>query len=449
MRRDPARAARIKATLKVIATMPQPPHAVAKGLTKALGRGIREFGMIKEGDRLLVGLSGGKDSLTLLILLASLQARAPVGFDLAAATVDPQYPGFDPSPLKAFCAGLGIPYFYESQPVIAAAGQHMTADSICAWCSRMKRGILYSCARREGYNVLVLGQHLDDFAESFMMSAMRNGLLRTMKAHYVNDDGDLRIIRPLVFARERLTREFATACALPIINENCPACYSGPTERYHVKKLLAGEEALNPALFGCLEQAMRPLMTSEGSAAVRAAAGSGGKGKGGGDAEDDEAEGGGGGTGGGKGGLRIGQSLLSVSLSAAESAVERIVFSKSKKTTAAAPAQSFGGANSSSSSSAPSSSSSSSESPSSSSQSSRPSKGEKGRALAQAIAASAGHSHANGAAAVPVCAITGASEGAASGNCAGGDVSGAAAEGGERIHAAETTSPDAAESASS
>lgn len=129
------------------------------------------------------------------------------------------YPGFDPSPLKDFLASLGVPYFYASEPVIDLAATYMDRDSICAWCSRMKRGILYSTARREGYNVLVLGQHLDDFAESFVMSAFRNGLLRTMKANYVNDAGDIRIIRPLVFVRERQTREFATAMKLPIITE--------------------------------------------------------------------------------------------------------------------------------------------------------------------------------------------------------------------------------------
>ena len=218
-RRDPARAAALRATLAAIARLPKPPPALARSLHKALGRGIKEFAMIAEGDRVLVGLSGGKDSMSLLILLAGLRARAPVAFDLAAATVDPQYPGFDPSPLKAFCAGLGIPYFYESQPVIAAAAAHMTNDSICAWCSRMKRGILYSTMRRERYNVLALGQHLDDFAESWLMSAFRNGLLRTMKAHYTVDAGDLRVIRPLVFARERATREFAAACSLPVISE--------------------------------------------------------------------------------------------------------------------------------------------------------------------------------------------------------------------------------------
>jgi hypothetical protein len=112
-------------------------------------------------------------------------------------------------------------------------------------------------------------QHLDDFAESFVMSAFRNGLLRTMKAHYINDARDLRVIRPLVLLRERLTREYATALSLPVISENCPACFEGPKERYHIKKLLAAEEALNPSLFSCLEHAMLPLMTDRGSQAVK------------------------------------------------------------------------------------------------------------------------------------------------------------------------------------
>jgi hypothetical protein len=133
----------------------------------------------------------------------------------------------------------------------------------------MKRGILYNTCRRERYNVLALGQHLDDFAESFVMSAFRNGLLRTMKAHYVNDAGDLRVIRPLALLRERLTREYASVLRLPVISENCPACFEGPKERYHIKKLLAAEEALNPSLFSCLEHAMLPLMTDRGSLAVK------------------------------------------------------------------------------------------------------------------------------------------------------------------------------------
>ena len=97
--------------------------------------------------------------------------------------------------------------------------------SICSFCSRMKRGVLYSCLRRNKYNVLALGQHLDDLAESFLMSAFHNGALRTMKANYHAEAGDIRIIRPLVYARESLMRQYADVADLPIINENCPAWY--------------------------------------------------------------------------------------------------------------------------------------------------------------------------------------------------------------------------------
>ena len=92
------------------------------------------------------------------------------------------------------------------------------------------------------------------------------------QAHYINDARDMRIIRPLALLRERLTREFASAMRLPIISENCPACFEGPKERYHIKKLLSAEEALNPTLFACLERAMLPLMTERGAVAVRWAA---------------------------------------------------------------------------------------------------------------------------------------------------------------------------------
>jgi tRNA 2-thiocytidine biosynthesis protein TtcA len=230
---------------------------------------VVDFRMIQEGDRLLLGLSGGKDSLSLLILLLLMRERSPVRFEIGCCTVNPMYPGFDPSPLKAFLRDLGVPYHYISEPIIEMAGEHMTRDSICAWCSRMKRGILYTTARKHGYGVLVLGQHLDDCAESFVMSAFRNGLLRTMKAHYLNDEGDIRIIRPLVYSRERATREFADVMRLPIITDNCPACYTGPTERYHIKKLLGAEEASNPSLFSSLRRACRTLMTDGGARAVR------------------------------------------------------------------------------------------------------------------------------------------------------------------------------------
>ena len=170
---------------------------------------------------------------------------------------------FDPSPMIPYLADLGIEYHYMREPIMDMAKEHMGKNSYCAFCSRIKRGIIYNTARQNEYNVIALAQHLDDLAESFLMSAFHGGRLKTMKAQYPNDDGDLRIIRPLVYVRERLTRDFANNNCLPVIADSCPACFSMPTQRQHMKELLAAEEAQNKLLFKSLLTTMRPLM-SEG-----------------------------------------------------------------------------------------------------------------------------------------------------------------------------------------
>ena len=211
---------------------------------RLVGRAIADFDMIRDGDRIMLGLSGGKDSLALLHILHHLQSYAPVRFELAAMTVDPMIEGFHPEQLKPYLAELGIPYFFEAQAIEEQAKAHMLKDSFCSFCSRIKRGIMYTTLRREGYNVLALAQHLDDLAESFLMSAFHGGQLRTMKAHYTNKDGDVRIIRPLVYVRERQTRDFAQEAKLPVVPDSCPACFGIPTQREHMKTLLAEQQIL-------------------------------------------------------------------------------------------------------------------------------------------------------------------------------------------------------------
>ena len=171
--------------------------------------------------------------------------------------------------------GLGVVWHYERQPIMEQAKTHMSGDSFCAYCARMKRGIMYTLCRREGYNVLALAQHLDDLAESFLMSAFHTGQLRTMKAHYRIDAGDLRVIRPLVYVRERQTRDYAQSADLPVIRDNCPACFRMPTQRAHMKALLAGEERINPTLFKTLLHSMRPLMGKGAESSGQRSAGSG------------------------------------------------------------------------------------------------------------------------------------------------------------------------------
>ena len=155
---------------------------------------------------------------------------------------------------------LGIPYWIESDAIVERAKDCMQKNSICAFCSRMKRGMIYNCARREGYNVIAMGQHLDDLAESFVMSSFHNGVLRTMKANYTIDAGDLRVIRPLVTCREQLFRDFSTKNNFPIIPDNCPACFSAPKERHRIKLMLAQQEHLFPSLFSSVLKSITPLM---------------------------------------------------------------------------------------------------------------------------------------------------------------------------------------------
>lgn len=223
---------------------------------------IAEFRMIQPGDRILIGLSGGKDSFALLYILLHLQRHAPLNFTLAAVTVDPKHTNFDPTPLKTLIPNLGIPYFYAEQPIMDQAHTAMNGDSYCAFCARMKRGILYAQARLHGYNVLALAHHLDDLVESFFLSLFHGGRVQTMKAHYLNDAKDVRVIRPLVYARERQTAAFAQAAHLPIITENCPACFHAPTQRQYFKQLLAHEASVNPNLFKSLVTALRPIMAT-------------------------------------------------------------------------------------------------------------------------------------------------------------------------------------------
>ncbi|EZG87452.1 PP-loop protein [Gregarina niphandrodes] len=244
-----------------------------RSLRRKVGEAVRQFDMIAAGDRILVGLSGGKDSLTMLHLLMDMQKRSPVKFELAAATVDPQTLEYDPSPLVPYLASLGVEYHLLSYPIMDLAKLKMEGDSLCAFCARMKRGILYSCMRQHKYNKLALGQHLDDIAESFLMSAFYNGSLNTMKANYqtiVKEYEDypqsgqgeckIQIIRPLVFVRERDLASFAADHQLPVIADNCPACFKAPKERLRMKHMLAAQEFEHPATMSNIKKAVLPLL---------------------------------------------------------------------------------------------------------------------------------------------------------------------------------------------
>jgi len=236
-----------------------------KQILRPAGKAIAEFSMIHNDDRILVAVSGGKDSLSLLHSLLHFKKHAPIDFEVAAMTVDPLSDDFDPSSLKEYIPSLGVSYHYVAEPIVELAQKHMQNNSFCAFCSRMRRGLMYKTAREHGYNVIALGQHLDDLAESFLMSAFHGGQLKTMKANYVIDDGDLRVIRPFVHVREKFLAQFATDAQLPVIKDNCPACFGMPTQREAMKNLLATQEAAYPNTFKSLQTAMNSLLLPKNS----------------------------------------------------------------------------------------------------------------------------------------------------------------------------------------
>lgn len=242
-------------------------------MMRYINQAVFQWNMLEEGDRLLLGLSGGKDSLSLLHCLLELQRKLPTNFEIEVCTIDPITPSFDPSPLIPYVESLGLKYHYIKDDIVARAStsgkDKNVVSSLCAFCARMKRGNLYTCARRNNCNKLVLAQHLDDCAESFLMSVMHNGFLRTMKANYQINAGDLHVIRPMVYCRESLMTDFAKASNLPVINENCPACFEEPKERARIKKLLAREETLFPNLQDNIRRSLIPLMHDDATAILR------------------------------------------------------------------------------------------------------------------------------------------------------------------------------------
>uniref|UniRef100_A0A1B6C4J5 tRNA(Ile)-lysidine/2-thiocytidine synthase N-terminal domain-containing protein n=1 Tax=Clastoptera arizonana TaxID=38151 RepID=A0A1B6C4J5_9HEMI len=238
-------------------------HCPPKPIWKPMMEAIKEHNMIEDGDRVLICLSGGKDSLSLLHSLHQYQFYAKskgINFTIGAATVDPGSTAYNPRPLIPYLEALGVHYMYEEQAILESAAE-VECTSVCSFCSRMKRGRLYATARREGYNVLALGQHLDDLAESFLMSTFHNGRLRSMKANYYVRERDLRVIRPFVYVREHMLRKFAETKGLPVIPENCPACFEAPKERHRIKQLLAKEEIQFKNIFLSLRSALKPIIS--------------------------------------------------------------------------------------------------------------------------------------------------------------------------------------------
>jgi tRNA 2-thiocytidine biosynthesis protein TtcA len=223
---------------------------------------VEDFGLIEEGDRILVAVSGGKDSLTLLHLLQRLQARAPVDFQLLAVNVDQGQPGFPAELLERHLQAVQVPYAMLHKDTYSIVKRLVPeGKTTCSVCSRLRRGILYNAAVERGCSKIALGHHRDDLVETLLLSALYAGALKSMPPKLRSDDGRNVVIRPLCYAAEEDIAAFAEAMRFPVIP--CELCGSQPNlKRKRVKRLLAELAAENPAVKGNLLNALGKVVAT-------------------------------------------------------------------------------------------------------------------------------------------------------------------------------------------
>lgn len=233
-----------------------------KRLRRQVGQAIADYAMIEAGDRVMVCLSGGKDSYTLLDILRQLQATAPIEFELVAVNLDQKQPNFPEHVLPTYLEGLGLEYHIIEQDTYSVV-KALTPEgkTYCPVCSRMRRGALYNFARRIGATKVALGHHLDDIVETLFLNLFHGATLKAMPPKLLSDDGDHILIRPLAYCREKDIARWSEAQAFPIIP--CDLCGSQDgLERQVIKRMLAEWERAHPARIEKIAGALRRVVPS-------------------------------------------------------------------------------------------------------------------------------------------------------------------------------------------
>ena len=231
-------------------------NKLRKRLRRQVGQAIADFAMIEAGDRVMVCVSGGKDSYGLLDILLSLQARAPVPFEIIAVNLDQKQPDFPADVLPAYLAGRGIPFRIEEQDTYSVVKRVIPeGGTMCSLCSRLRRGVLYRVAGELGATKIALGHHRDDILATFFLNLFFGGKLKTMPPKLVSDDGKHIVIRPLAYVRERDLARYAAAQAFPIIP--CNLCGSQENlQRRQVGEMLREWEKKYPGRIESIFNAM-------------------------------------------------------------------------------------------------------------------------------------------------------------------------------------------------
>ncbi|HEY1076396.1 MAG TPA: tRNA 2-thiocytidine(32) synthetase TtcA [Fontimonas sp.] len=231
-------------------------NKLSKRLRRQVGQAIMDYNMIVEGDRVMVCLSGGKDSYTMLDMLLQLQQRAPVNFELVAINLDQKQPDFPEHVLPAYLKSLGVAYHIIEQDTYSVVKRVIPeGKTMCSLCSRLRRGALYTYARENGFTKIALGHHKDDIVATFFLNLFHGGKLAAMPPKLQSDDGDNVVIRPLSYCRERDISAYAVARQFPIIP--CNLCGSQEQlQRKQVRRMMDEWEREHPAR---IEQAFAAL----------------------------------------------------------------------------------------------------------------------------------------------------------------------------------------------
>ncbi len=222
-------------------------NKLAKRLRRQVGQAIMDYNMIADGDRVMVCLSGGKDSYTMLDVLLQLQAKAPVKFELLAVNLDQKQPDFPEQVLPDYLRELGVPFHIIEQDTYSVVKRVIPeGKTMCSLCSRMRRGALYTYAHEHGYNKIALGHHKDDIVATFFLNLFHGGKLSAMPPKLQSDDGRNVVIRPLAYSRERDIARYAELKAFPIIP--CNLCGSQEQlQRKQVRRMMDAWEQEHPA----------------------------------------------------------------------------------------------------------------------------------------------------------------------------------------------------------
>jgi tRNA 2-thiocytidine biosynthesis protein TtcA len=228
-----------------------------------VGKAIDDYAMIRDGDKIMVCVSGGKDSYTLLDLLLSLARSAPVRFELVAVNLDQKQPGFPAQVLPDYLAALGVPWQVIEQDTYAVVKRVIPeGKTMCSLCSRLRRGALYRYAQEHGITKIALGHHRDDILETLFLNLFHGGKLKAMPPKLLSDDGRHIVIRPLAYVAERDIARYARARKFPLIP--CTLCGSQPNlERAKVGRMLRAWERAHPGRVESIFAALRDVAPSQ------------------------------------------------------------------------------------------------------------------------------------------------------------------------------------------